>query len=240
MAENTTPETRACAAAVVVAAGSGRRMGSGNKALLDLAGEPVLARSLRALQATPAVAQIVVVMGAEDREAFRSQWGSKLSDYGADLVVDGGQERWQSSLLGLQAADATLRLLLVHDAARPMVSAEDFQNVLEAADRQGSALLAEPLNDTLKEVDAEGRVLRTMPREQLWRAATPQAARRELLLSAFEAWPADAPPPTDECQLLEAAGHAPQVVEAQGLPLKITRAADHILLEKLLLANRND
>lgn len=240
MTEDTTPELRACAAAVVVAAGAGRRLGCGNKALLSLAGQPVLYWSLRALQATPAVSQIVVVMGTEDRALFRTQWNADPTDLGADLVVEGGAERWQSSLRGLQAADDALPLLLVHDAARPMVLAEDFQSVLQVADAQGAALLAERLTDTLKEVDSAGHVLRTLPRERLWRAATPQAARRELLMQAFAAWPTDAPVPTDECQLLEAAGHAPQVVEALGMPLKITRGADHALLEKLLFATLDD
>lgn len=240
MAENSAGEVRDRAAAVVVAAGSGRRMGGMNKAMMPMAGVSLLSWSLRTLRATPAVAQVIVVMNEEDRASFRSQWTADPVDLGADLVVDGGAERWESSLLGLRAADEALPLLLVHDAARPMVQEEDFQEVLVQAEEHGAALLAEPLNDTLKRVDDDGMVLSTVPREALWRAATPQAARRELMLEAFERWPADAPPPTDESQLLEALGVRPKVVLARGFPLKVTRHSDHFLLEKLLGLSHHD
>ena len=240
MGDVTTPELRGCAAAVVVAAGSGRRMGGGNKALLPLGDGPLLARSVRALRAAPAVAQVVVVMNDDDRAAFVEQWGCDPTELGADLVVPGGEQRWLSSRNGVTATDPALELVTVHDAARPLVSTADHQAVLEAAARDGCALLAVPLDDTLKEADEVGAVARTLPRERLWRAATPQAARRALLLAAFDAWPTDAPPPTDECRLLEAAGHHPTLVEARGVPLKITRARDHELLEKLLCCTTDD
>jgi 2-C-methyl-D-erythritol 4-phosphate cytidylyltransferase len=225
---------RDCAAAVVVAAGSGTRMGLGNKALLPLADAPLLAWTMSQLREVPAVAQIVLVMGEADRDAFRERWQEDVEALGADLVVAGGAERWLSSRAGVQASDPALPLVLVHDAARPLTLATDIQRVAEAAHAHGAALLASPLADTLKEADANGDVLRTVPRTGLWRAATPQGARRELLLEAFDAWPLEGPLPTDEASLLEAAGHAPRLVDGGATAFKITTVEDLFLAEKLL------
>lgn len=225
---------RDCAAAVVVAAGSGTRLGLGNKALLPLAGAPLVAWTLSQLREVPAVAQVVLVMGEADRAAFRERWGEDVEALGPDAVVPGGAERWLSSRAGVEATDAALPLVLVHDVARPLTLADDMQAVAEAAHVHGAALLAAPLADTLKEAGADGRVARTLPRERLWRAATPQAARRELLLEAFAAWPPQGPPPTDEASLLETAGHAPVLVEGGATAFKITTLDDLFLAEKLL------
>jgi len=231
---------RDCAAAVVVAAGSGTRLGLGNKALLPLAEAPLVAWTLSQLREAPAVAQVVLVMGEADCVAFRERWQEDVEALGADVVVAGGAERWLSSRAGVQATDPALPVVLVHDAARPLTLAEDIQRVAEAAHTHGAALLAAPLADTLKEAGEDGRVVRTLSRERLWRAATPQGARRELLLEAFAAWPADGPPPTDEASLLEAAGHPPLLVEGGATAFKITTLEDLFLAEKLLQGTDDD
>ncbi len=225
------------AAAVVLAAGRGRRLGRGNKALLELGGQPVLAWSLRALAACPSVAALVVVMAEEDEAAFRAAFGP-LEALGVTATVPGGAERWESSRAGCRAAPAGLPLLLVHDAARPFVETGLAEAVLEAARAEGAALAAEPLADTLKEAfeGAPPRVRRTLPRAGLWRAQTPQAFARELLLAAFEG--AAGGTPTDEASLVEALGHAPVLVPAPSTNLKITTPADLALAGALAAARR--
>ena len=223
-------------AAVLVAAGQGRRLGGTNKALLPLGGESLLAHALRALRAAPSIAEIVVVLGDADHAAFEARWGVRAEALGAHRVVPGGAERWLSSRAGCSASDPGLDFLLVHDCARPLVEAADIEAVLAAARASGAALLAEPRADLLKQADADGRVAATLPREGLWRASTPQAARRAVLLQAFERWPADQPPPTDESAVLEAAGVHPLLVAASRPNPKITRAADLPLAEALLAA----
>ncbi|TAH34547.1 MAG: 2-C-methyl-D-erythritol 4-phosphate cytidylyltransferase [Planctomycetota bacterium] len=225
-------------AAVVLAAGSGRRLGGGNKALLLLGGEPLLAHSLRALAAAPSVAEITLVLPAADLRALQERYGVDVAALGATRVVDGGPERWLSSRNGCAAADALLPYLLVHDAARPLVQPELVEAVLAGARRAGAALAAEPLDDTLKLADADSRVLRTLPRSGLWRAQTPQAFRRELLLQGFAAW-SERTPPTDECMLVEALGARPVLVPAPSSNCKVTRAADVELAEALLLQRRS-
>lgn len=226
-------------AAVVVAAGSGRRMGGSNKALLPLAGRPMLAWSLAALRAAPSVGQIVVVMSPADDARLRAQAGRDARGFGADLVVAGGAERWESSRAGVLATDPALAWVLVHDAARPLISADDVERVLTAARQQGAALLAEALADTLKEADAQGRVRRTLERGGLWRAQTPQAAQRGNLIAAFSSWPAGHPGlPTDESQLLELSGLAPTIVPASAPNFKVTLPHDLLLAEAILAARR--
>jgi 2-C-methyl-D-erythritol 4-phosphate cytidylyltransferase len=226
-------------AAVVVAAGAGRRMGGSNKALLPLAGRPMLAWSLAALRAAPSVGQIVVVMSPADDARLRAAAGRDARGLGADLVVAGGAERWESSRAGVAATDPALPWVLVHDAARPLLTSADVERVLAAARMQGAALLAEALADTLKEADPHGRVQRTVDRSGLWRAQTPQAARREVLLAAFGHWQATHKDlPTDESQLLEQSGLAPAIVTASAPNFKVTLPHDLLLAEAILAARR--
>ncbi|RMH03835.1 MAG: 2-C-methyl-D-erythritol 4-phosphate cytidylyltransferase [Planctomycetota bacterium] len=222
-------------AVVVLAAGRGRRLGRGNKALLELAGEPLLARSLRAARAAAGTSEVVLVMPPRDAAAFAERWGRPPEAFGADRVVPGGAERWESSRAGCAAA--TAEFVLVHDAARALVEAELFEAVAAAVREHGAALAAAPVADTLKRSTPDGRSSGTLSREGIWAAQTPQGARRDLLLAAFEAWdPAARGLPTDESSLLEAAGHQPVLVEAPSTNRKITTPADLELAEALLAA----
>ena len=226
-------------AAVVVAAGAGRRLGGSNKALLPLCGRPMLAWCLAALRAAPSVGQVIVVMSAADDARLSAEAGGNARSLGADLVVPGGAERWESSLAGVLAADPALPWVLVHDSARPLLTADDVERVLAATRLHGAALLAETLADTLKQSDAEGRVRRTVDRSGLWRAQTPQAARRADLLASFAAWKAHGKGvPTDEAMLLEQSGFAPALVPASTPNFKVTLPHDLLLDEAILAARR--
>ncbi len=226
-------------AAVVVAAGAGRRLGGTNKALLVLAGRPMLAWSLAALRAAPSVGQILVVMSAADEARLRAESGRDARGWGADRVIPGGAERWESSRNGVAAALPAFEFAIVHDAARPLLVADDVERLAAALRAQGAALLAEPLSDTLKESDGAARVRRTLPREGLWRAQTPQGGRRVEMLAAYSAWDAARDGlPTDEAVLLERAGLAPVLVPASGPNFKITLPHDLLLAEALLAARR--
>lgn len=222
-------------AAVLLAAGAGRRLGADGapKAFQPLGGRPMLAWSLAALRAAPSVAQVVVVLPRD-----RLRVAEEMRALGADRAVAGGAERWLSCAAGVRAADPALPLVLVHDAARPLLRAEEVERVIAAIREHGAALLAEPLADTLKVADSAGRARRTLPRAELWRAQTPQGARRDWLLAALEAW--DAPRdglPTDESALLEAAGRAPVLVAARAPNPKITMPHDLLAVEALLVAH---
>jgi len=206
----------------------------------------MLAHSLRALRQVEGIAEITVVMNPADEERLKAEWRCTAQDLGADQVVPGGAERWLSSRAGCEASGRMLPapatpteagqfLLLVHDAARPLVQASDIALVLEAAADCGAALLAEPLADTLKSSGQDSHVCGTVSREGLWRAQTPQVARRDWMLEAFTRWAAECPGnPTDESMMLEHCGHAPRLIASATPNFKVTTPRDLQLAEALL------
>lgn len=210
-------------------------MGGTNKALLALGGRPVLAHVLAAVGAARCCRERIVVMNDADRRRLADDWHTTAEALGADHVVAGGAERWLSSRLGCAAGDGRSALLLVHDAARALVTPELIDAVAAAAREDGAALAARPVADTLKREGAGGRVAATVPRHGLWAAQTPQGARREHLLEAFERWDVERLGlPTDEASLLEAAGHAPRLVPAPARNFKLTTPDDLDMAEALL------
>ena len=210
-------------AAVVAAGGSGLRAGLA-KQWLVLAGETVLRRSARALAACPLVDELVVVVppGEEARGL------AEVSGLGRPArAVAGGAARADSVRNGLAAAEAAA-VVLVHDAARPFASAALAARVAEAAARDGAALAALRVTDTVKRSAGEDhpRVAETLDRRELWLAQTPQGFRRELLLRAYAASGAAASGATDECALVERIGAPVTLVPGEPGNFKITGPED--------------
>lgn len=218
-------------AAIVVAAGSGRRLGASvNKVLLPLAGRTILHRSVDAIRADARVRSIRVVIRPEDDADVRDA----LADGNwPDLaLVHGGKERADSVRCGLAALDDRVRLVLVHDAARPLLPAHVLSAVIDAGLAHGAAIPVVAISDTLKRV-RDGKIRETVDRAELASAQTPQAATLDLLRDAYARWPNSGPPPTDEAQVLEHAGVSIAVVAGDARNLKITTAADLALAEFL-------
>ena len=225
---------------LVPAAGSGRRFGGEvPKQYLRAAGKPLIEHALDALLAHPGVDGVVVALAAED-----TRWPGWTSLYGKPVVTCiGGGERADSvlaALHGLPEGVADDELLLVHDAARPNLHADDITALIAAANAcADGAILAAPLRDTLKRVDAGNpdatpRIAATEPRDGLWRALTPQAFRRDLLRRALERAQADGLVATDEAMAVERLGLRPALVEGREDNLKVTTPADLALAEFLL------
>ncbi len=220
--------------ALVPAAGIGKRMGSAvPKQYLPLAGRPVITHALATLLAHPRLAGVVVAIGAED------EWwptvAAELTAVKPLRVVTGGAERCHSVLNGLEALRERAALtdwVLVHDAARPCLAAEDLDRLFtELVDDPVGRLLAVPVRDTLKQADATGRVAATVDRSRLWHALTPQMFRLGMLHEALDAALTRGLLVTDEAAAMEAAGYAPRLVEGRADNLKITRPEDLALAE---------
>lgn len=220
--------------AVVPAAGIGRRFGGDvAKQYIELDGEPLLAHALRALFAHPSVEGAVVALAAGD--AAWPGWSEFLAK--PVIACTGGATRAESVLAGLAALPESVRaddFVLVHDAARPNLHADDLDALLERgrADPVG-AILAAPVRDTLKRAGDDGGIDRTEPRERLWRALTPQLFRRLQLSRALEAALADGVAVTDESMAMERQGLRPLLVEGREDNLKVTTPADLALLRAL-------
>ena len=197
---------------IVVAAGSGSRMGQSiKKQYLPLAGQPILIRTLQTLEKSARIGRIVLVVAADDISYVQEMVHShELHKIGA--VVSGGQERQDSVGNGLRALSAGCQFVAVHDAARPLVSQDEIESVLDAAISFGAATLGVPVKDTIKRVE-KGRVLETLPREALWAVHTPQAFRRDWLEEAHHKSSQIGGMGTDDASLVEWAGYPVTMVQ---------------------------
>jgi len=222
--------------AIVPAAGNGSRFAAGvPKQYLDLLGRPLIFHGLAVLAACPEIERVWVVLAPDDTEWDRYDWselGHKL-----ETLRCGGETRADSVRNGLRAAAMAAAdddWVLVHDAARPCLSAAMLDALLGelAADPVGG-ILAVPVADTLKRADAEQRVAATEPRDGLWQAQTPQMFRHRMLAEAL----ARAPQVTDEAAAVEALGLSPRLVAADASNLKVTYPLD-LQLAEWILGNR--
>lgn len=214
------------AVALVVAAGRGERLRShGPKAFVTLAGRPMIEWSIAVLAQNPAITQIVVALpeGCEAPEGT--------------LGVAGGSERSQSVRNALAAADPAAELIVVHDAARPLVSSELVTRCIEALDQDGewdAAIAASPVKDTIKRSGDGVGVVETPPRDQLWAVQTPQVFRRAALESALQRSEEELLAASDDAMLVEANGGRVRLVESLQENLKVTTPADLALAELIL------
>lgn len=219
-------------AAILLCAGRGERLGAGvEKALAPLAGRPLFAWSLEALEGSAAVDGIVVVGPVRKLQAALAATGLACRK----LVAwsEGGRERQQSVARGLHVLPEGFTHVAIHDAARALVSAALVNRVVLEARTHGAAIAALPLDDTLKRGTLD-RIEDTVPRASLWRAQTPQAFRRDWIAAAHAAASATA---TDDAALVEAAGHPVRLVPGEALNFKITSPQDLALAEAWLAAH---
>lgn len=220
------------ALAILVAAGRGERMGAGEpKAFLAVGGQPMLLRAARAFAAAPSVDGIVAVVPADRVAAAREMLGGvgKLRE-----VLAGGKRRQDSVLSGLQAVPAGFDgVVLVHDAARPLVEVELIEAVAKAAAETGAALPVLGLVDTVKRV-RDDRVVETLDRETLAAAQTPQGFRVAVLHRAYKNAFRDGVTLTDEAMAVERLGEPVAAVAGSPRNRKLTTPEDLAWAEGLL------
>ena len=223
--------------AIIAAAGSGQRFRQRKQHML-LAGKTVLEHALSCFITHSAIVRVVVVLMTEDKKRIEPD----APGMDKVLFVSGGKERCQSVLNGLLAlADEADEgdMVLIHDAARPCLAMEDLNTLITAArDETGGALLAVPVNDSLKQTDPDSRrVLRGVPRGDLWRALTPQAFPYGRLLAGLRQALSSGHYPTDEAEAMEHAGaQAPLLVRGRSDNIKITYEDDLNLADAILKA----
>lgn len=220
----------------MVAAGRGVRAGGGvPKQFRDLAGVPLLLHALRPFTGHPDVAHVVLVLPADSVD-HPPEWLVGLRSEGL-MFVAGGAARSDSVRAGLAALRAECRTVLVHDGARPFVERDLIDAVIAGARAGDGIVPAIPEGDTLKQVSADGQTVeRTVPRERLWRAQTPQGFPREMLASAY-ARPRS-PSATDDAGVVEAGGGRVRVIPGSPRNIKVTSPADLELAELLAGAPR--
>lgn len=217
---------------VIVAAGTSSRIGDGQlKQFTWVADKPMLLHSLQLFQSRADVAMVVCVLprqyvGDPPPWIFQSD-GERL------LLSVGGRTRSESVRNGIADLPPTCRVILIHDAARPLVPMAVVDRVVDAVRGGVSAIAALPVVDTLKEVGDDGRIARTVPRERLWRAQTPQGFPRDVILRAHRAADEAGVEGTDDAALVERLGEPVLVVRGSERAIKVTEAADFARAEAL-------
>jgi 2-C-methyl-D-erythritol 4-phosphate cytidylyltransferase len=216
-------------AVVVPAGGDGRRMGGVPKPLLELAGRPLLERSIRPFLDRQDVHWVIIALPS-DLAAAPPHW--LMGDRRIDVVA-GGAERGDSVRNALAAVPMEADIVLVHDAARPLVSADIIERCVAAVTDAVSVIAAIRVVDTIKEVDEDGRVIGTPDRSALWAAQTPQAFPAEILRNAHARAAADGVSATDDASLVARYDGTVIVVEGSSSNIKITHPADLEVAERL-------
>lgn len=225
------------AGAVIPAGGTGSRFGHTQpKQFLELAGTPILVRTCLAFLDLEMIHTVVVAVPAGLLGYASELFHACLSPTQRSRlrITVGGSTRQESVRAGLAELPKEISLVLVHDAARPLVDRETIVRCLDGAARFGAVIAAVPVKDTLKRVDDDGLINTTIDRSHLWQAQTPQAARRPLLEQAFAEAERTHFVGTDEASLLEAAGIPVRVVAGSGRNGKITLPEDLRVTEALL------
>lgn len=221
---------------VIVAGGSGTRVGGDElKQFRWVAGKPMLLHSVQTFMARPDVGMVVVVLPqryAGDPPPWLFQ-----CDVDRLLVSVGGRNRSESVANGLDDLPDEAAIVLVHDAARPLVGAATIDRVVTAVREGRSVVAALPVVDTLKDVDGDGRIVSTVSRETLWRAQTPQGFPRQVIVNAHRRARAERVTATDDAALLERLGLPVHVVRGSERALKVTEPGDFARVDALLASD---
>jgi 2-C-methyl-D-erythritol 4-phosphate cytidylyltransferase len=208
--------------------------GSVPKQFLSLGGEPLVVHSLRILQAAHTVDEIIVAVPETDLDYCANDLVRRHGFSKVKKVVPGGLERQDSVRQALEQVSEDTEIVLVHDAVRPFLTVQMVEDVIAAAEKQGAAIIALPMRDTVKQVGSDHVIQRTVDRRSLWLAQTPQAFRRPWLQEAHRKAHAEGIHATDDAFLVEWLGHPVAVVEGSGENIKVTRPEDLVIGEAIL------
>lgn len=228
-------DTKAFASVVIVAAGRGERYGPAAKILELVGGRPMLEWSIVAAIEAQCVRDVIVVTGQRTEHAIAelvhaTQWTKPVA------MVRGGDRRQNSVAAGVETVPSDREVVLIHDAARPLVESALFDACARAASIFGAAIAAIPVTDTLK-LAADNVIDQTVSRNGLWAAQTPQGFRLDTIRAAIEHGRVSGLEVTDDASMVEAAGGAVHVVPGSRSNLKVTYPDDLELID-ILLAKR--
>lgn len=215
---------------IIAAAGRSRRLAADvRKPFITVGRKPILNYSLETFSALDETAEIILAVNKNDFERTLTRLRPRFKKYKIAAVVKGGKERFDSILRALAMLTTDSAYIAVHDAARPFISSELIRAVFRAARKVGAAVPAVELSDTVKCMADKGLVDVTLNRTSLRAVQTPQIFRRDRLLGAYERAAQNHLRPTDDAQVLEAAGYPVALVSGERLNIKITHPEDLVL-----------
>jgi 2-C-methyl-D-erythritol 4-phosphate cytidylyltransferase len=225
--------------AVVPAAGTGMRMGSRKaKQFLDLGGKPLLAITLGHFQESHLVDSIIVVVSQQDVDYCLQEIVGTYNLSKVFRVIGGGKRRQDSVRNGIEAVTHTSGWVLIHDGVRPFVTKDLIQKVISAAQSSRAVTTGLPITESLKEVDSQGRILRSIDRSDLWLIQTPQIFRREdIHLAHQEALKQGWKEATDDAFLIEKMGIPVKIIKGEESNIKVTTRHD-LQIARFLISNK--
>ena len=225
--------------AVIPAGGTGMRMGADvPKQFLPLGGVPMLLHSLRAFDRAPSVDAVILVVPHEEQRRALTDVIERYGVKKVQKVVAGGETRQQSVYNGLKETGPDVEIVVVHDAVRPFVTEDLIEQSIQAARKGGGAIVAIPMKDTPKQAGPDRQIQRTLDRNELWLAQTPQTFRRDLLLEAYEKAAIERLQATDDAALVERLGHKVGIVAGTWENIKITTPEDLVIAEAILASRQ--
>ena len=225
--------------AIFPAAGRGSRMKAArNKILLELAGESILVQTLKRFARIDRISKMIIAVSKEEIPIIQNLLESK--NFSKPIqIVEGGSERQFSIYNAIKKLSPESEIVLIHDAARPLVSTETIERVIDSAIEFGGSIAAVPEKNTIKIATSERFVDKTLPRNLLWEIQTPQAFRREIIEKAYESAISDKFLGTDDSSLVERIGYPVKIVESDSSNIKLT-TPDDLLFDKEFIRWRDD
>lgn len=217
---------------IIVAAGKSVRMGGINKQFLSLLGIPVIARTLMAFESCKSISKIILVTSKENVADMQIICEKYLISKLTDIVI-GGKNRHESVVKGIERLDKSDLNVLIHDGARPLVDGNIISEVADALKLYDASLCVNKINDTVKKVDSDGRVITTVNRDMLYAAQTPQGVNVEKYKKALEKFE-NTNEFTDDASVMEKAGCSVKAIIGSAKNIKITTPEDIIIAEGIL------
>ncbi len=217
---------------IIVAGGSSYRFGKEDKLMSDLAGKPVIWHTINSFQIHKAIDEIIIVASKENKTKI-----TQIADNFPKVkkILTGGKTRQESSYIGLKSLQADEKdVVLVHNGANPLTTKKGIDCIIKATRTYGSAAIGRPLSSTLKKVDAEGLVVKTVERKGLWTSETPQGMKYSLAMQAYTKAEKENFEATDDVQIVEHFGHKVRIFECSPQNMKITNPEDLHLANLIL------
>lgn len=223
-------------AAIIVAGGSGKRMGSSiKKQFIKLRDKEILAYTIEAFNKIDEINEIIVVTGKEDIDKVRREIVERYQLGKVKQIIEGGKERQDSVYNGLATVGQEIEYVMIHDGARPFISEEVIKRAIQETKQHKATIVAVPVKDTIKLIDKEQGVVEATPaREKLWMVQTPQSFEKQLLLEAYKQAEERNLQVTDDSMIVEAYGHNVHVVLGAYTNIKITTPEDLVIGESIL------
>ena len=233
-------KTKFFTSAIILAAGKSERMKEVGipKQMIELNGIPVVVHSLLAFEKSENIHEILVVGGAAELPLYR-EFKKKYNITKLSLAVEGGMTRAESASHGFQKISNKAEFVLIHDAARCLISTEDIDRIVKEAYRIGAAIAAKKTTDTLKRADENGYIAETVDRALMWQAQTPQVFKKSIYEVALAMEKSNDVGITDDAMLVEKAGFRVKLVACESENMKITTKQD-LAIAKILIEKKTE